>query len=67
MNKITINNKEINFFIDYIRIPNKYNHDYSLTSYDYNCDLNIVVDKSLPEYEKEVLCRFIREKINSEI
>ena len=46
MKKLMINDKEIEFFIDYLRIGNKANHDYSNVVYDYNCTLTIVTNNS---------------------
>ena len=40
MKKYIVNGNEINFFIDYVRIPRKYNKDYSHDTFDYNCDLS---------------------------
>lgn len=65
MKKLKINDKEIKFFIDYIRVPRKANHNYSNTEFDYNCDLSIVSNQELSEYEREIVARFIRSTINN--
>ena len=65
MKKIVINDKEINFFIDYVRVPKKANHNYSNDDFDYNCDLSIVSKQELTEYEREIIARFIRITINN--
>lgn len=64
MKKLKINDKEIEFFIDYIRVPRKANHNYSNTEFDYNCDLSIVTKKKLSDYEREIVARCIRNIIN---
>ena len=79
MKKLIINDKEIDFFIDYLRINNKANHDYSNVDYDYNCTLTIVsktkltdyekaltiVSKTkLTDYEKEIISRYIKAVVN---
>lgn len=66
MKKLTVNGKEIEFFIDYLRVGNKANHDYSNCAYDYNCALNIVSKTRLSDYEKEVISRYIKNVINEE-
>lgn len=65
MKKLKINDKGIEFFIDYIRVPRKANHNYSNTEFDYNCDLSIVSNQELSEYEREIVARFIRSAINN--
>lgn len=65
MKKLKINDKEIEFFIDYVRVPRKANHNYSSTEFDYNCDLSIVSKQELSEYEREIIARFIRSAINN--
>lgn len=64
MKTITINDKKIEFFIDYVRIPKKSNHNYSNTEFDYNCDLSIVTRKELTDYEREVIERCIKNIVN---
>ena len=64
MKKLMINDKEIEFFIDYLRIGNKANHDYSNVVYDYNCTLTIVSKTKLADYEKEIISRYIKAVVN---
>lgn len=65
MKKLVINDKEIEFFIDYMRVPKKANHNYSNNDFDYNCELSIVSKQELSEYEREIVARFIRNAINN--
>lgn len=55
MKKIMVNGKEIVFLIDYLRVGNKANQDYSQKSHDYNCSLNIVSKTRLSDYETALL------------
>lgn len=64
MKKLIVNDKEIEFFIDYLRVGNKANHDYSNEFFDYNSNLNIVSKTKLSEYEKEIVARYIKNIIN---
>ena len=64
MKTIKINDNEVTFFIDYVIVPRKANHNYSNTEFDYNCDLSIVTKKELSDYEREVVARCIRNIIN---
>lgn len=64
MKKIKINDNEIEFLIDYVRVPRKANHNYSNTEFDYNCDLSIVTKRELSDYEREVVERCIKNTIN---
>ena len=64
MKKLIVNDKEIEFFIDYLSVGKKANHDYSNESFDYNCNLNIVSRTKLSEYEKEIVARYIKNIIN---
>ncbi len=64
MKKIKINDNEIEFLIDYVRVPRKANHNYSNTEFDYNCDLSIVTKRELSDYEREVVERCIKKTIN---
>lgn len=64
MKTIKINDNDVTFFIDYVRVPRKANHNYSNTEFDYNCDLSIVTKKELSDYEREVVERCIRNIIN---
>lgn len=65
MKELIINDKKIKFFIDYLRVPRKANHNYSNNEFDYNCDLSIVSKQELSEYEREIVARFIRNAINN--
>ena len=65
MKELIINDKKIEFFIDYLRVPRKANHNYSNNEFDYNCDLSIVSKQELSEYEREIVARFIRNAINN--
>ena len=65
MKTITINDKKIEFFIDYVGIPKKSNHNYSNTEFDYNCDLSIVTRKELTDYEREIIERCIKNIVNT--
>lgn len=65
MKKIKINDNEIEFFIDYVRVPRKANHNYSNNVFDYNCDLSIVSKKELNAYEREKVQRCIKNIINN--
>lgn len=64
MKKLIINYKDIEFFIDYLRIDNKENHNCSNVDYDYNCTLKIVSKTKLTDYEKEIISRYIKEVVN---
>ena len=64
MKTIKINDNEVTFFIDYVRVSRKAKHNYSNAEFDYNCDLSIVTKKELSDYEREVVARCIRNIIN---
>lgn len=65
MKTIKVNDNEVKFFIDYVRVPRKANHTYSSTLFDYNCSLSIVSKKELSDYERECVERYIKRLINN--
>lgn len=65
MKTIKVNDNEVDFFIDYVRVPRKTNHNYGNTVFDYNCDLSIVTKRELSDYEREIVERCIKDIINN--
>ena len=59
-----INGNEVKFFIDYVKVPKKANHNYSNVDFDYNCDLSITTNKELTDYEREIIARHILNIVN---
>ena len=64
MKTILINGNEVKFFIDYVKVPKKANHNYSNVDFDYNCDLSITTSKELTDYEREIIARHIQNIVN---
>lgn len=64
MKVLKINDKEIQFFIEYMRVPRKANQNYGNSWLSYNCDLTIVSDEELNDYEREIIARFISHVVN---
>lgn len=64
MKTIKVNDNEVNFLIDYVRVPRKANHNYSNIEFDYNCDLSIVTKRELTDYEREIVERCIKNIVN---
>ena len=65
MKTILINGNEVKFFIDYVRVPKKANHNYSNVDFDYNCDLSITTNRELTDYEREIIARYIQNIVNN--
>lgn len=63
MKKYIVNDKEINFFIDYVRVPKKFFRSNGYCGY--NCDLEIFADKELNDYEREKLADLIQRLVNN--
>lgn len=63
MKKYIVNNNEINFHVNYVRVPKKFFRSNGYCGY--NCDLEIVADKELNEYEREKLADLIQKLVNS--
>lgn len=65
MKKLIVNGKEINYYIDYIRVKDTKNpwDKHTNTGY-YNCDLVIGSDKVLMSYDREKIADNIRNIIS---
>lgn len=63
MKKYIVNDNEINFWINYVRVPKKFLRSNGYCGY--NCDLEIVTDKELNSYEREKLADLIQRLVNN--
>jgi hypothetical protein len=59
MKKIIVNNNDINYWIDWLRVKDSRN-PFEDGSYYYNCDMSIMTNKKLNSYEREKIAQNIR-------